>query len=197
TQSGLNFLPYILSVVVFIFLSGQLFSLTDKIQFRLVTIIASALIIIGSGLAITWRENTGYGEHIGYMLIGGIGMGASLQVVTLCVQGLAEPRDIASVTTLSFFFRNIGGVFGVAMSGTAFNNRLSQELSTLSLPPSFSTQSVYTIQSLPPDTRILVIHAYVLAFQFTFTLLTIYSALMFITALFIGNSKPIHKDGEK
>ncbi|CAG8691020.1 33670_t:CDS:2, partial [Racocetra persica] len=197
TQSGLEFMPYLLGVVVFLLLTGQLFSRTDKIQFRLVTLIASALTIIGAGLTIIWRENTGYGEYIGYMLIGGIGMGVGLQVIILCVQRLVEPKDIASVTTLSFFFSNIGGVFGIAMSGTAFNNRLSQELSTLTLPPSFSTQSVYTIQSLPPDTQPLVIHAYVLAFQFTFALFTIYSALMFISALFMGNSKPIHKDGEK
>ncbi|CAG8705543.1 3430_t:CDS:2, partial [Racocetra fulgida] len=122
---ALEFLPYILGVVAFLFLTGQLFSLTDKIQFRLVTLIASVLIIIGAGLAIIWKEDTGNGEYIGYMLIGGIGMGT------------------------------------IAMSGTAFNNRLSQELSTLTLPPSFSTQSVYSIQSLPPDTRLLVIHAYV------------------------------------
>ncbi|CAG8758779.1 11592_t:CDS:2, partial [Racocetra persica] len=197
TQSGLEFMPYALGVAAFLLLTGQLFSRTDKIQFRLVTLIASALTIIGSGLTIIWRENTRYGEYIGYMLIGGIGMGAGFQGTTLCVQGLVEPKDIASVTTLSFFFRSIGGVFGIAMSGAAFNNRLSHELSTLTLPPSFSTQSVYTIQSLPPDTRLLVIHAYVLAFQFTFMLFTIYSALMFVTALFMGNSKPIHEDGEK
>ncbi|CAG8458779.1 36321_t:CDS:2 [Racocetra persica] len=197
TQSGLEFMPYILGVVVFLILTGQLFSRTDKIQFRLVTLIASALAIISAGLLIMWRENTGYGEYIGYMLIGGIGMGASIQAVTLGVQGLVEPKDIASATTLSLFFRSIGAVFGIAIAGTAFNNRLSQELSTLTLPPSFSTQSVYTIQSLPPDTRLLVIHAYVLAFQFTFVLFTIFSALMFISALFMGNSKPIHKDGEK
>ncbi|CAG8588813.1 11999_t:CDS:2, partial [Racocetra fulgida] len=125
------------------------------------TLIASALTTIGAGLIIIWNETTGYGEYIGYMLIGGIGMGASIQAVTLCVQGLVEPKDIAAVTTLSLFFRSIGAVFGIAISGTAFNNRLSQELSTLTLPPSFSTQSVYTIQSLPPDTRLLVIHAYV------------------------------------
>ncbi|CAG8733784.1 4136_t:CDS:2, partial [Racocetra persica] len=172
TQSGVELIPYILGVVTFLFLTGQLFSLTDKIQFQLVTLISSALTIIGAGLAITWRENTGYGEYIGCMLIGGLGMGIGLQRIV------------------------IGGVFGIAMSGTAFNNRLSQELSALTLPPSFSTQSVYSIKSLPPDTRLLVIHAYVLAFQFTFTLFTIYCALMFVTALFLGNSKPIHKDGE-
>ncbi|CAG8745902.1 28289_t:CDS:2, partial [Racocetra persica] len=198
TQSGIDFMPYILGVVAFSILSGQLFSRTDKIQFRLVTLIASALTIIGAGLTTMWKENTGYGEFIGYMLIGGAGIGMGIQSIILCVQGLVEPKDVASVTTLALFFRSIGAVFGIAISGTAFNNKLSQELSTLTLPPSFSTQSVYTIQSLPPDTRSLVIHAYVLAFQFTFLLTILYGALMFISALFMGNSKPIHKsNGEK
>ncbi|CAG8715382.1 17811_t:CDS:2, partial [Racocetra fulgida] len=70
-----HFLPYILGVVVFSIVAGQLFSRTDKIEYRLVTLIASALTIIGSGLTTMWNENTGYGEFIGYMLISGAGIG--------------------------------------------------------------------------------------------------------------------------
>ncbi|CAG8746847.1 3430_t:CDS:2, partial [Racocetra persica] len=198
TQSGIDFMPYILGVVIFSIIAGQIFSRTDKIEYRLVTLIASALKIIGSGLTTMWNENTGYGEFIGYMLIGGAGIGISIQSITLCAQRLVEPQDIASVTTITLFFRSIGAVLGIAIVGTAYNNKLSQELSTLTLPPSFSTQSVYTIQTLPPDTRSLVIHAYVSAFQVTFMITILFGGLMFISSLFMGNSKPIHnKDGEK
>ncbi|CAG8596794.1 23692_t:CDS:2 [Gigaspora rosea] len=197
TESGIDFLPYILSVVVCLFLSGQIFSRTDKISFLYANLFASSLTIIGSGLNTLWKADTGYGELIGIMIIGGIGIGISIQTITLCIQGLVEAKDLASVTALSLFFRSIGAVFGIALSGTVYNNKLSQELSKLVLPSSFSTQSVYSIESLPPDTKILVIDAYVSAFQFVFYFMILYSGLMFISGLFMGNSKPKFNEGEE
>ncbi|CAG8757974.1 34038_t:CDS:10, partial [Gigaspora margarita] len=155
TQSGIDFLPYLLTVSIFVTLSGQLFSQTDKISFRSVFIFASLMAIVGAGLITMWNEKTKYIELIVCMIISGIGFGLPLQSVILCVQCLIEHKDIASATTLSFCFRNFGTVFGISISGTAFNNKLIQILSTLNLPSYFSTQSVYTIQSLPPDTQTL------------------------------------------
>ncbi|KAF0384726.1 MFS general substrate transporter [Gigaspora margarita] len=145
THSRIDFMPYILGAVVSTFIAGHMFSRTDKIPFRYATLFASSLSIIGGGLITMWKENTGYGELIGYMIIGGTGIGKSAQCILLYVQGLVEYKDISSVTTLSLFFRTFGAVFGIALSGTAFNNKLSQELNKLTLPPSFSTKSVYTI----------------------------------------------------
>ncbi|KAF0535891.1 MFS general substrate transporter [Gigaspora margarita] len=193
TQSGIYYLPCILSGVLFSILAGQMFSRTDKISFQYAYLFASSLAIIGAGLTTIWNENTGNGELIVSMIISGAGSGISIQSLILCVQGLVEHKDIASVTSLTMFFRSIGAVFGIALSGTAFNNKLLQELSSLVLPPSFSTQSVYSIQLLPPETKSLVIHAYVSAFQFLFYFIILSAALMFISNLFMGNSKPKHK----
>ncbi|CAG8810325.1 967_t:CDS:2, partial [Gigaspora margarita] len=197
TQSGIYFLPYILSGVLSSILTGQMFSRTDKISFQYTTLFASSLSIIGAGLTTIWNENTGNGELIVSMIIGGAGNGISFQSVILCVQGLVEHKDIASVTSLTMFSQSLGAVFGIALSGTAFNNKLSQELSKLILPPSFSTQSVYSIQLLPPDTKSLVIHAYLLAFQFISYFIILCGALMFISNLFMGKSKPIHNEGDE
>ncbi|RIB25924.1 major facilitator superfamily domain-containing protein [Gigaspora rosea] len=193
TQSGIDFLPYLLTVSIFVTLSAELFSRTDKISFRSVFIFASLIAIVGAGLIIMWNENTKYIELIVCMIINGIGIGLPIQLVILCVQCLIERKDIASATTLSFFFRNLGTVFGISISGTAFNNKLIQLLSNLNLPSYFSTQSVYTIQSLPPNTRSLVIDAYVLAFRIIFELVLLFTVLLFITSMFVGNVKPKHK----
>ncbi|CAG8785882.1 13413_t:CDS:2 [Gigaspora margarita] len=197
TKSGIYFLPYILSGVLSSILTGQMFSRTDKISFQYTTLFASSLTIIGAGLTTIWNENTGNGVLIVSMIISGAGSGISIQSIIMCVQGLVEHKDIASVTSLTMFFRSIGAVFGIALSGTAFNNKLSQELSTLVLPPSFSTQSVYSIQLLQPDTKSLVIHAYVSAFQFLFYFIILCGALMFISNLFMGKSKPKYNEGDE
>ncbi|RIB11572.1 major facilitator superfamily domain-containing protein [Gigaspora rosea] len=197
TQSGIYFLPYILSAVLFSILTGQMFSRTEKISFQYTALFASSLTIIGAGLTTIWNENTGNGVLIVSMVISGAGSGINYQSIILCVQGLVEYKDIASVTSLTMFFQSIGAVFGIALSGTAFNNKLSQELSKLVLPPSFSTQSVYFIQLLPPDIKTLVIHAYVLAFQYIFYFIILCGSLMFISNLFMGKSKPKHNEGDE
>ncbi|CAG8594872.1 6831_t:CDS:2, partial [Scutellospora calospora] len=192
TQSGIDFMPYILGAVVSSILIGQLFSRTEKISFRFVTSVASALTVIGCGLTSMWNVNSGYGEYIGYLIISGAGIGITFQSLQLCGQGLVENKYIASFTTLTLFFRIIGAVFGVTISGVVFNNRIAQLLSTLTLPPYFSTQSVYTIYELPLDTRTLVINAYVSAFKLTFEITALFGGLMLISSLFMGNSKPKH-----
>ncbi|RIB11575.1 major facilitator superfamily domain-containing protein [Gigaspora rosea] len=197
TQSGIYFFPYVLSAVLFSILIGQMFSRTDKISFQYSNLFASSLAIIGAGLTTIWNENTGNGVLIVSMIIAGAGTGTSFQSIILCAQGLVEHKDIASVTSLAMFFQSTGAVFGIAISGTAFNNKLSQELSTLVLPPYFSTQSVYSIQLLPPDLKSLVIHAYVSAFQFVFYFIILCGSLMFISILFMGKSKPKHNEGDE
>ncbi|CAG8518101.1 22396_t:CDS:10 [Cetraspora pellucida] len=193
TQSGLDLMPHILAVTISILLSGQLFSRTDKVSFRLVIMLASLLIIVGAVLTTMWNENTSYIELKVGMIITGIGIGFTAQSIILCIQYLVENKDMASAIAFSYFSRNFGCVFGIAISGSAFNNRLSHALNPLILPSYFSTQSVYTIQMLPSDTRTLVIQAYVLAFQLIFGLAVLYSVLYLISAMFIGNSKPMHK----
>ncbi|CAG8756656.1 13902_t:CDS:2, partial [Gigaspora margarita] len=190
TQSGLDFMPYFLGLTICSIISGQLFSRTNKIQFRIVIIFASMLVVVGAGLTTMWNENSGYAELSGFMIIGGAGIGLIAPSTILCIQELVERKNIASVTILSLFFRAIGSVFGITISGAAFNNKLSQLISTL--PSYFSTQSIYNIQLLPPDARTLIIHVYALAFRFTFELILLYSALLFISSWFVGNIKPIH-----
>ncbi|CAG8553913.1 5921_t:CDS:2, partial [Gigaspora rosea] len=73
TQSGIYFLPCILSGVLFSILTGQMFSRTDKISFQYVYLFASSLAIIGAGLTTIWNENTGNGELIVSMIISGAG----------------------------------------------------------------------------------------------------------------------------
>ncbi|RIB14310.1 major facilitator superfamily domain-containing protein [Gigaspora rosea] len=190
TQSGLDFMPYFLGLTICSIISGQLFSRTNKIQFRIVIIFASMLVVVGAGLTTMWNENSGYAELSGFMIIGGAGIGLIAPSTILCIQELVERKNIASVTILSLFFRAIGSVFGITISGAAFNNKLSQLIRTF--PSYFSTQSIYNIQLLPPDARTLIIHVYALAFRFTFELILLYSALLFISSWFVGNIKPIH-----
>ncbi|CAG8839912.1 38900_t:CDS:2, partial [Gigaspora margarita] len=73
-----------------------------------------------ASLTTIWNKNTSNKELIISMIISAARSGISIQSIILCVQGLVEHKDIASVTSLTMFFRSIGAVFGIALSGIAF-----------------------------------------------------------------------------
>ncbi len=54
----------------------------------------------------------------------GLGMGLVSVTTVVAVQSAAPPGQIGVVSTLPFFFRNIGGTIGVAMMGTILNTHL-------------------------------------------------------------------------
>jgi hypothetical protein len=52
-------------------------------------------------------------------------------VLVLVVQNDARPEDIGVVTSTATFFRSVGGSFGIAIFGTIFATRLSDQLARL------------------------------------------------------------------
>src|SRR5206468_6949260 len=63
-----------------------------------------------------------------YMAVVGVGLGLVMQVLVLAVQNAVSYRDLGTATSVSTFFRSIGGSFGVAIFGTVFNNTLKHNL---------------------------------------------------------------------
>ena len=61
-----------------------------------------------------------------------------MQVLVLVVQNDVQPRDIGVATSTATFFRSVGGSFGVAIFGTIFASRLSDQLARL--PRSFTSR---------------------------------------------------------
>ena len=66
-----------------------------------------------------------------YMVVVGVGLGLVMQVLVLAVQNDARPQDIGVATASATFFRSMGGAFGVALFGTIFATRLSDQLAGL------------------------------------------------------------------
>ncbi len=103
-----------------------------------------------------------------YMVVLGAGIGCVMQVLVVAVQNAVPQAQLGTATSLSTFFRSIGGSFGVAVFGAIFNNRLAANLPKY-LPPSALravhgsnvSASPAQLDALPP-----AIHdGYVLAFS--------------------------------
>jgi hypothetical protein len=100
-----------------------------------------------------------------YMVVVGVGLGLVMQVLVLAVQNDARPEDIGVATASATFFRSMGGAFGVALFGTIFATRLSNQLS--SLPHSVTAHlgngvqlNPQQIDQLPPKVHDVVLHAF-------------------------------------
>ncbi|RIB12223.1 major facilitator superfamily domain-containing protein [Gigaspora rosea] len=189
TTSGMALIPYIFGFAAAAALTGQLYSHTNKITYRLVCLIGSVFMIIGFGLITMWNEKTSSIELIGSMVMVGFGAGIIAQALLLCCQESIEQKDIASATSLVLFSVSFGGVFGNAIIGNIFNNNLIRSLNSIILPQNFTVQSIYSVQFLPVRSRDLVIHDYTIALQSAFIIYIPICVLSLILSLLLGNIK--------
>ncbi|RIB16270.1 major facilitator superfamily domain-containing protein [Gigaspora rosea] len=191
TTSGLELLPLILSIVIMAISAGQLVSRTVFFSYGAICIFGSILMIVGSGLTITFSENSSRGQIAGYLLVSGLGIGLILQMTVLAGQGIVEHKSLAAVTSLLTFFRTMGAVFGVAILGTVFNNVFDSNL-----PP----QLQGSLQGFDPTTSAqaspFIIHDFVIALDAAFKVVIVFSGLTFISSLPLITVKP-HRDNNQ
>jgi EmrB/QacA subfamily drug resistance transporter len=122
TQSGLKLLPLMAGVLLASILGGRAISKLGR--YRAFPIAGTALIAVGMYLLSRLGVSTTYLFLSVGMIVLGIGLGLVMPVLVLAVQNAVEPTDMGTATAASTFFRSIGGVFGVAIFGTIFANRL-------------------------------------------------------------------------
>ncbi|CAG8456173.1 2510_t:CDS:10 [Cetraspora pellucida] len=190
TTSGLELLPLILGVVVMAISSGQLVSRTVFFSYGSLCILGSILMAVGSGLISTFALDTSKGQIIGYCIIAGVGIGMIIQVTVLAGQGIAEPKDIATVTSLLAFFRTMGAVFGVAIMGTVFNNVFNANLPSQYRGSLQNFGSSTTGSGKAPE---FILTAFVSALDTSFKVVIIFAGLSLISSIPLITVKP-HRD---
>ncbi|OZJ04158.1 hypothetical protein BZG36_03109 [Bifiguratus adelaidae] len=181
TTSGLDLLPFLLAVVVFSIAAGIATSIVDT--YRPFIWVGSLLVVVCGVLLRMLDANSNQGKQIGFLLIGGVGFGLCLQILTIAAQACVEYKDVAVMTALSNFFQSSGGVFGLAIFDSIFYNALGS-----ALPPNlpFNPKSDFSaVNNLSESDRSLVINAYVYALQQGFTFLIPLGAAAFISSLAI------------
>ncbi len=119
-----------------------------------------------------------------YLLILGVGIGASMQVLTLIVQNTARFDDLGVATSGVTFFRTIGSSFGAAIFGSLFSNFLARELSPVNASPE-ATQSPQALHALPHEAAVPVIHAYADSLDMVFLCAAPVAVVGFVLALFL------------
>ncbi|KAF9957230.1 hypothetical protein BGZ65_002188 [Modicella reniformis] len=186
TVGGLETVPFVFGIVITSISSG--IWVLKKGTFAFFPALGSIHFVIGSALCITFQRDTQRAVTIIVLLLCGFGMGFTFQASTLAVQAAVKPKYMATVTTTVQFVRSLGQVFGVAIVGSVFNNKLHDSLAD-NFPDDQSitsvTQDYSNIYSYPPDQILTIYDCFLYAVHFVFYCSVVFSSLSFIMACFI------------
>ncbi|KAG2188367.1 hypothetical protein INT44_001120 [Umbelopsis vinacea] len=184
TAAGLELLPYMLGVVFCNISVGLLTAKTGVYRIWIWT--GTCLITVGSGLITMLGLYSNRGEQIGYLLVAGVGFGCCMQTLIVAAQASVTYKDMAVTTAFVNFSRTLGGVFGLAIAGTLFNNRLISGLMTLNLSPEIvqsAANDVKYVNSLTGTEHEEIAQQYVDALKLCFYIMVPYGGMSFLCSL--------------
>jgi EmrB/QacA subfamily drug resistance transporter len=140
TASGLTISPLVLGVVAGNVLSGQLVARIGRSKALMLTSLMLAMVGFAV-LAFTLTSSSTQAEVTVKMVLLGLGLGPSIPLYTIAIQGAVTPAQLGQATSMVTFFRQMGSTVGIAVVGSLFATTLSHELSqrlgeaTKGLPP--------------------------------------------------------------
>ena len=126
SDSGLLLVPLMLGLLGASTLSGQIISRTGR--YRIFPIMGTAVAAVGLFLLSTLDTASTRWESGSYMVLLGIGLGFTMQVMVLATQNVTPAKDLGVATATITFFRTVGGSIGVALFGALFASRLGDLL---------------------------------------------------------------------
>ena len=126
TNSGLYSLALLAGLIISSVAAGQIVSRTGR--YKPVILVGMAIMAVGLFLMTNLRAETPLPVLWVWMFITGVGIGPTLSVFTIVVQNAVPFRELGVATSNLTFFRQIGGSIGLALLGTVFGNRFTQEL---------------------------------------------------------------------
>ncbi|KDQ12822.1 hypothetical protein BOTBODRAFT_189074 [Botryobasidium botryosum FD-172 SS1] len=185
-KSGIDLIPLVLALVFTSAIGGMLVSKTGRFWHLL--FFGPLVGAVCYGVFFSINEYTSWGKLIGLQIGVGIGIGCTLQNTVVAVQATVRKDMIPQSSALVTFSQFIGGVLGIAIAGTIFQNKLASGLREFApdAPYDLLRQSVEAIATLPPDQKAGAIHAYVEALKLVFASLGVTaSALCSVSTLLI------------
>src|SRR5262249_44665423 len=122
TQSGLLIRPVMAGLLLTSIASGNLISKYGR--YRPFPIAGTAFMTVGLYLLSRLDVGTSTWVAAGYLVILGLGLGMTMQVLILAAQNAVDYRLLGVATSSSTLFRQVGGSIGVSAFGAVFSNQL-------------------------------------------------------------------------
>ena len=128
--SGNLLVPMLPAIVLGAILSGQLLSRAGE-HYRLHVLCSTALTTVGMYLISTMSKATDVILIETYLVITGLGLGATLATITVAVQNSVPFGLVGAATAANQFWRSVGGMMGLAVVGAVMTSSFSSKLETI------------------------------------------------------------------
>jgi EmrB/QacA subfamily drug resistance transporter len=190
--SGLLMLPMMVGLIGTSILSGIAITKTGRYRMFpiLGTLITGAAMVAMTSLS----ADTPIWLICVYLFVFGAGLGLIMQVVVLVSQNSVNPSMIGTATSTNNYFREVGAALGVAVFGTIFTTRLTENLTNVFTGAGASasdaagataTLDPQTLSSLPDAVRDGIVVAYADALAPVFWYLLPFIGIAFVLSLFL------------
>jgi EmrB/QacA subfamily drug resistance transporter len=128
TRAGFVLTPFVLGWVTLSVASARF---VLRIGYRTM-VIAGMLCLTGAFLLLTrWNGGLTQVEAMRDVLLAGVGMGMNMVPMLIAVQSAVERADLGIATSMTQFFRAMGGALGLSLMGTVMARRLAAGLPTV------------------------------------------------------------------
>ena len=121
TGTGLVLVPFVFGWVLMSIVSARL---VLKIGYRIVVLAGMVSLTLSFLLLARWNAELTMLSAIRDATLGGIGMGLTMVPMLIAVQSAVPRSDLGVATSLTQFFRSVGGAVGVAVMGAVKAQRL-------------------------------------------------------------------------
>jgi EmrB/QacA subfamily drug resistance transporter len=190
--SGLLMLPMMVGLIGTSIVSGIAITKTGK--YRMFPIVGTLITGVAMVAMTTLTATTPIWLICIFLFVFGAGLGLIMQVVVLVVQNSVDASMIGTATSTNNYFREVGASLGVAVFGTIFTTRLTDNLkdvfasagaSPTDAANATSTLDPQTLSQLPDAIRDGVVTAYADALAPVFWYLLPFIAIAFILSLLL------------
>lgn len=123
TVAGWLGLPLMVGLLVSSTVAGRI--VTASGRWKPSVVAGMGLLTVGVGLMATVRADTSLGLVGVYLLVAGIGLGASMQNLVLAVQNTVPLSDVGAATSSVTFFRTLGGALGIQVLGAVYVHQVT------------------------------------------------------------------------
>jgi MFS family permease len=128
TQAGWVLMPFVFGWVAFSILAARL---SLRVGYRRVVLTGMGALVLAFVLLAGWNESLTLAVAARDMTLAGVGMGMIFVPMLIAVQSAVPRSMLGSATSLTSFFRTIGGAVGVAVMGAAMTHRLERALAAM------------------------------------------------------------------
>ncbi|KAJ3862931.1 ABC transporter [Lentinula novae-zelandiae] len=192
TDSGIDLLPFMLSVVLSVIGSGQLVGKFGYYWPFLVC--APVFLAVGSGLLYTVSPTTTSAQLIGFQILAGVGTGMGMQnsLLAIQVEFRDAPKLLGQATSMASFGQFLGGTLGLGVAEPVFSSELTKYLSMYApdAPATIVKESPTAIYTdISPSLIPGVVQAYSQSLRIVFVVGVPVAGLALFTAMFIKNTR--------